>query len=162
MTTMKASSESSNYDYDVMLDEDQYGRPYLPPVSSAVKVVGRPRKENTVVYMEIYSAGGRRLKNGTLYLDDICYSSIVVLLITYCISYFIYDYPFKLMKYMNYNQTVGNITPPQDLGKLYFELRYDIAPVCCANFEGLITGMKGVGKDGVKYHYKGVITIIYV
>ena len=50
----------------------------------------------------------------------------------------------------------GSITLPENLGRLYFELRNDIAPVACANFLGLITGKNGYGRDGVCYHFKGV------
>ncbi len=32
----------------------------------------------------------------------------------------------------------GGVTQPRLLGRLYIELRQDIAPRCCANFLGLI------------------------
>lgn len=50
----------------------------------------------------------------------------------------------------------GTITPPQNLGKLYFELRKDLLPVSCMNFVYLVTGKKGYGSDGVCYHFKGI------
>lgn len=105
--------DSGGHDYDFFLEEDMLGKSYVPPMNPVQKIVNRPREANPVVFLEIYSAGGRRLRN-------------------------------------------GNITPPQDLGKMFFELRYDIVPVACANFEALITGANGVGKDGIKYHFKGV------
>jgi cyclophilin family peptidyl-prolyl cis-trans isomerase len=49
----------------------------------------------------------------------------------------------------------GVVTVPRYLGRLYFELRRDIAPVACANFMGLIVGHKGYAKDGTPYKYKG-------
>jgi peptidylprolyl isomerase len=49
----------------------------------------------------------------------------------------------------------GVVTEPRYLGRLYFELRRDIAPVACANFMGLIVGHKGYAKDGTPYKYKG-------
>ena len=49
----------------------------------------------------------------------------------------------------------GKISEPQTLGRLHFELRFDIAPRACANFLALICGDKGVGSDGIPYRYKG-------
>lgn len=49
----------------------------------------------------------------------------------------------------------GEITKFRLLGRLHFELRKDLVPMTCQNFMGLITGFKGVGKDGVRYCYKG-------
>lgn len=50
---------------------------------------------------------------------------------------------------------MGGLTQPKLLGKLYIELRQDIAPACCVNFLSLVTGVKGYGKDGTPYRYKG-------
>ena len=47
-------------------------------------------------------------------------------------------------------------TRPEHLGRLYFELRKDIAPIACNNFLELITGARGFGKDGINYHYTGM------
>lgn len=47
-------------------------------------------------------------------------------------------------------------TKPQILGKMHFELRNDICPVAVANFLSLCQGERGYGRDGVKYHYKGL------
>ena len=53
-------------------------------------------------------------------------------------------------------QLDGLMTLPRVLGRLFFELRNDIAPVCSANFLMLIKGGLGVSlKDSVRYHYKG-------
>lgn len=41
------------------------------------------------------------------------------------------------------------------LGRLHFELRSDLVPIACNNFLMLITGSKGIGIDGINYHYKG-------
>jgi hypothetical protein len=49
----------------------------------------------------------------------------------------------------------GSITEPKLVGRLYFELRNDIAPVCCANFLGLVSNLKGYGRDGTPYRYEG-------
>lgn len=40
------------------------------------------------------------------------------------------------------------------LGRLYVELRKDIVPVAVANFLSLCSGARGVGADGIRYHYK--------
>jgi hypothetical protein len=49
----------------------------------------------------------------------------------------------------------GKLSEPQTLGRLHFELRFDIAPRACANFMSLITGARGLGSDGIPYRYKG-------
>jgi Cyclophilin type peptidyl-prolyl cis-trans isomerase/CLD len=49
----------------------------------------------------------------------------------------------------------GTITPPLNLGRLYFELRNDLVPVASANFLALTSSAKGVGIDGIRYSYKG-------
>lgn len=50
----------------------------------------------------------------------------------------------------------GKLSEAKTLGRLHFELRFDIAPRACANFLSLITGAKGVGSDGIPYRYKGI------
>jgi cyclophilin family peptidyl-prolyl cis-trans isomerase len=49
----------------------------------------------------------------------------------------------------------GEITKQSLLGRLYFELRRDLVPVAATNFYELCAGSRGVGADGIKYHYKG-------
>jgi hypothetical protein len=49
----------------------------------------------------------------------------------------------------------GKVSEAQTLGRLHFELRFDIAPRACANFMSLICGTRGVGSDGIPYRYKG-------
>lgn len=44
----------------------------------------------------------------------------------------------------------------QIIGRLFFELRNDVCPIACANFMSLIAGSKGMGRDGILYHYKGI------
>jgi hypothetical protein len=89
------------------VDMQVYGDPYRgsePP--------NRPREQNTVIFLEVSSSGGR-------------------------------EFP------------PGRISAPRLLGRLYFELRQDIAPVSAINFELLCSGEKGRGPEGVLYHYKG-------
>lgn len=43
-----------------------------------------------------------------------------------------------------------------NLGKLYIELRRDLLPVASSNFLSLCSGSKGVGEDGIRYHFKGI------
>lgn len=50
----------------------------------------------------------------------------------------------------------GGVTQQQVLGRLHIELRSDLVPVAAANFKALCSGIKGVGEDGVRYHYKGI------
>jgi cyclophilin family peptidyl-prolyl cis-trans isomerase len=47
-------------------------------------------------------------------------------------------------------------TKPENLGRLYFELRKDLVPIACNNFLELVTGARQYGKDAIKYHYKGI------
>lgn len=50
----------------------------------------------------------------------------------------------------------GIISKPTVLGRLYFELRKDLAPIACENFLSLIEGRIGLSPwDGVNYNYKG-------
>jgi cyclophilin family peptidyl-prolyl cis-trans isomerase len=49
----------------------------------------------------------------------------------------------------------GKISQPQLLGRMHFELRRDLVPIACSNFLALITGVRGIGDDGVPYRYKG-------
>lgn len=49
----------------------------------------------------------------------------------------------------------GKISEPQLLGRMHFELRRDLVPIASSNFLALITGIRGVGDDGVPYRYKG-------
>ncbi len=52
--------------------------------------------------------------------------------------------------------STGEYTKPQNLGRMYFELRKDLVPVACSNFFTLCSGSKGRADDGVRYHYKGI------
>lgn len=52
--------------------------------------------------------------------------------------------------------STGITTKPEILGRLYFELRKDLVPVACSNFFTLCSGSKGIGDDGINYHYKGI------
>ncbi|KAJ1442095.1 hypothetical protein B484DRAFT_390304, partial [Ochromonadaceae sp. CCMP2298] len=102
-------ADESTGSYDSLLVNDRLGLPYTPLKKG---IGGSTRGENSVVYFEISSLGGRRLRDRT------------------------------------YSQ-------PQVLGLLHIELRADIVPVAAANFLSLSAGTKGVGGDGVRYHYKG-------
>lgn len=87
-------TEDKDYCYDKEFDEDLVPRPYMPPTQ---RLDIPSRKDNPVVYIEIHSAGGRKLHDGTT-------------------------------------------TIPDNLGRLYFELRADLVPIACANFVSLVTG----------------------
>lgn len=41
------------------------------------------------------------------------------------------------------------------VGRIVFELRFDIAPKCAENFRSLCLGWKGMGKRGHPLHFKG-------
>ena len=99
------------YCYDEEFDEDMVSRPFSLPTVSSIDLASI-RKDNPVVYLDIMTAGGRKLLDGTTTLPDL-------------------------------------------VGRLYFELRKDLVPVCVSNFVDLITGKHGVGRDGVCYHYQG-------
>ncbi|XP_033230015.1 peptidyl-prolyl cis-trans isomerase cyp11 isoform X2 [Belonocnema kinseyi] len=44
------------------------------------------------------------------------------------------------------------------MGRVIFELFFDICPITCENFRGLCTGEKGIGKTTRKpLHYKGIV-----
>lgn len=50
----------------------------------------------------------------------------------------------------------GGLTQPRLLGRLHFEMRYDLVPIACGNFLSLIAGDRGISlTDGIKYHYLG-------
>jgi hypothetical protein len=49
----------------------------------------------------------------------------------------------------------GKISEPQLLGRMHFELRTDLRPIASSNFLALVSGVRGVGDDGVPYRYKG-------
>lgn len=49
----------------------------------------------------------------------------------------------------------GEVTKSLMLGRMHFELRKDLVPITCQNFLSLITNQRGVGPDGINYHYKG-------
>lgn len=107
--------DNSNEDdeYDKMFASDLLGLPYMPANRGSSGVSYSSRDDNPVVFLEISTCGGRKLKK-------------------------------------------GNFSQPQILGRLHFELRADVVPVAAANFLALVSGQKGVGEDGVNYHYKGL------
>lgn len=88
------------------------GSPYQPDETAGKPKGDIPRSENTVIFLDIETGGGRKLRT-------------------------------------------GEVTKRRLIGRLNFELRQDLCPIVCANFLLLIEGSRGVGNDGVLYHYKG-------
>lgn len=66
---MSQNNYLREYNYDIEFDEDKISRPYAPSLQ-ILTINPSARRDNPIIFLEVWTNGGRKLRNGNITLKE--------------------------------------------------------------------------------------------